>query len=112
MVAALKLKLVAAGTNIKVRGTANPEAYNQFLIGDHYLRGLQSEDNFRRAGTALRKALALDSAYADAGAQLVLTDAYLADLTGDAAGLKRAIAAAERYTPITGRVTGYGLAYG
>ena len=96
VVAALKLKLVATGTNAKVRGTANPEAYNQFLIGKHYGQGLPSEDNQRRARGALRKALALDPAYADAGAQLVLTEAYLADLTGDAAGLQRAIAAAER----------------
>ncbi len=96
VVAALKLKLVAAGTNTKVRGTVNPEAYNQFLIGNHYLTELPSADNYRRAGEALRKALALDPAYADAGAQLVLADAYLANYTGDAAGLKRAIAAAER----------------
>ena len=96
VVAALKLKLVAAGTNTRVRGTANPEAYNQFLIGHHYALAEPSADNQRRAGTALRKALALDPAYADASAKLVLADAYLADLTGDAAGLQRAIAAAER----------------
>ncbi len=97
VVAALKLKLVAAGTNTKIRGTANPEAYNQFLIGNHYvLLALPSADNYRRAGAALRKALALDPAYADASAKLVLLDAYLADLTGDAAGLRRAIAAVER----------------
>ena len=96
VVAALKLKLVAAGTNTKVRGTTNPEAYNQFLIGDHYMSSFFSADNYRRAGSALRKALALDPAYADASAKLVLADAYLADYTGDAAGLKRAIAAAER----------------
>ena len=96
VVAALKLKLVAAGTNTRVRGTANPEAYNQFLIGKHYVFQIASADNFRRAGTALRKALALDPSYADASSKLVLADAYLADSTGDAAGLKRAIAAAER----------------
>ena len=96
VVAALKLKLIAAGTNTKVRGTANPEAYNQFLIGKHYMDGLVSADNQRRAGEALRKALALDPAYADAGAKLVLAEANLADFAGDAAGLKRAIAAAGR----------------
>ena len=96
VVAALKLKLVAAGTNTKVRGTTNPEAYNQFLIGNHYMFEFGSADNKRRAGEALRKALALDPAYANASAELVLAEAYLADLTGDAAGLKRALDAAER----------------
>jgi TolB-like protein len=96
VVAALKLKLVAAGNNTKVRGTANPEAYNEFLIGNHYFLDLPSADNYRRAGAALRKALALDPAYPDASVKLVLAEAYLADFTGDAAGLKRAIAAAER----------------
>ena len=96
VVAALKLKLVAAGTNTRVRGTTNPEAYNQFLIGNHYVDALFSADNYRRAGKAFRKALALDPAYADASAKLVLADAYLADLTGDTASLKSAIADAER----------------
>ena len=96
VVAALKLKFVAAGANAKVRGTTNPEAYNQFLIGDHFFMALPAADHYRRAGTALRKALALDPDYADASAKLVLADAYLADFTGDVAGLKRAIAAAER----------------
>jgi TolB-like protein len=96
VVAALKLKLVAAGTNTQVRGTANPEAYDQFLIGSHYFSNLPSADNYRHAGAALRKALALDPAYADAATTLLLADALLADFTGDAAGLKRAIAAAER----------------
>jgi len=44
----------------------------------------------------LREALALDPTYADANAQLVLADAYLAEFTSDAAGLTRAIAAGER----------------
>jgi TolB-like protein len=95
VVAALKLKLVAAGTNTKVRGTVNPEAYNQLLIANHLMRELPSADIYRRAGEALRKALALDPAYADASAKLVLADAYLADFTGDSAALQRAIAAAE-----------------
>ena len=96
VVAALKLKLIAAGTNAKVRGTTNAEAYNQFLIGNHYFAGFASADNYRRAAAALRKALALDPAYADASAKLVMADAYLAEYTADAASLKRAIAAAER----------------
>jgi tetratricopeptide (TPR) repeat protein len=53
-------------------------------------------DNYRRAGEALRKALALDPAYADAGSKLVLANAYIADFAGDAAALRRAVAAAEQ----------------
>ena len=97
VVAALKLKLVAAGTNAKVRGTSNVEAYNQYLLGAHYnATEVPSPDAYRRQVAAYRKALALDPAYADAAAKLVLAEAYLADQTGDAAGLKSAIAAAER----------------
>ena len=97
VVAALKLKLVAAGTNAKIRGTSNVEAYNQYLTGVHYAdTEEQTPDLYRRQATVLRKALILDPAYADAAAKLVLAEAYLADLTGDAAGLKSAIAAAER----------------
>jgi TolB-like protein len=96
VVAALKLRLVAAGINSKIRGTTNPEAYNQYLIGKHYADGLVSTDNLRRSTEALRKAFTLDQAYADAGAKLVLMEANLADSTGDAASLKRAIAAGER----------------
>jgi serine/threonine-protein kinase len=57
---------------------------------------LPTTDYYRRASLALREALALDPAYADANAQLVLADAYLAEFTSDAAGLTRAIAAGER----------------
>jgi TolB-like protein/tetratricopeptide (TPR) repeat protein len=96
VVAALKLKLVSAATNSKVRGTSNPEAYNRFLIGRHFMTELPTTDYYRRASLALRESLALDPAYADANALLVLADAYLAESTGDAAGLTRAIADGER----------------
>lgn len=96
VVAALKLRLVAADINNKIRGTTNPEAYNQYLIGKHYADDLNSTDNLRRSTAALRKAFTLDPAYADAGAKLVMMEANLANLTGDAASLTRAIAAGER----------------
>ena len=108
VVAALKLRLVDAGINSRIRGTTNPEAYNQYLIGKHYGDVLLSTDNLRRSTEALRKALTLDPAYADAGAKLVMMEANLADLTGDAASLKRAIAAGERLPlehPDSGRYT-------
>ncbi len=97
VVAALKLKLAAAGTNAKVRGTSNVEAYNLYLLGSHYgSTQVPGPDMSRRQVMAYRKALALDPAYADAAAKLVLSGAYLADQTGDAAGLTSAIGAAER----------------
>ena len=97
VVAALKLKLIAAGTNAKVRGTSNVEAYSQYLLGVHYGNTeVLGPDMYRRQLAAYRKALTMDPAYADAAAKLVLVEAFLADITGDAAGLKHAIAAAER----------------
>ena len=96
VVAALKLRLVAASATALVHGTTNPEAYNQYLIGMHASQEIPSPDTYRHAAQALRKSTTLDPAYADAKALLVLVEAYLADFTGDAAGLKRATGAAER----------------
>lgn len=94
VVSALKLKLAAGVTHAKIRGTTNTEAYNQYLIGAHF-ESLGTTDGYKRAVVALRKAIDLDPTYARAGAKLVLAEAYVAELTADAAGLQRAIAHAE-----------------
>lgn len=94
VVSALRLKLVAGESHEKSRGTANPEAYNQYLIGHHF-ESQGTIDGYRRAVIALRKALALDPDYAPARAKLVISEAYYAELTGNASQLTQAIADAE-----------------
>jgi TolB-like protein/cytochrome c-type biogenesis protein CcmH/NrfG len=68
VVGALKLKLIAAPT-IKDRQTANPEAYNQYLIGRHLLSGSDWRVD-RIAAEAFKKAVEEDPNYAGAWAGL------------------------------------------
>jgi TolB-like protein/Tfp pilus assembly protein PilF len=68
VVSALKLKLLEAPTT-KDHQTANPEAYDQYLIG----RQLLLQENWvvdRSAAEAFRRAVALDPNYAPAWAEL------------------------------------------
>ena len=94
VVDALKAKLAPAQSLASSR-TAKPEAYNQLLLGRQFFnRG--TLDNFRRAAEAYGKAIALDPKFAAAYAGLADAESRVADFTGDAAGLKRAEAAAEK----------------
>jgi TolB-like protein/DNA-binding winged helix-turn-helix (wHTH) protein/Tfp pilus assembly protein PilF len=94
VVEALKVKLVPAQL-VSSHRTANTEAYLQFLLGRQFWnRG--TLDGFRRSVEAYGKAVALDPRYAAAYARLAISEAYLADDTGDAAGMQRANAAAEQ----------------
>ena len=94
VVAALKLKLAPTPQTATVR-TSNPEAHNEYLLG-RQLFDRRKLDDYRRAVDAFHKAIALDPGYASAYAELTYAEAYVADGTGDAAGLKRAEAAAEK----------------
>ena len=94
VVEALKVKLVPTQL-VSSHRTANLDAYLQFLLGRQFFnRG--TLDGFRRSVEAYGKAVALDPRYAAAYARLALSEAYLADDTGDAAGMERSKAAAER----------------
>jgi TolB-like protein len=96
VVGALKLRLVDAATNTRTRGTSNVEAYNQYLLGKHYEEtGGITAERYRHVASFYRKAITLDPGYADAAAKVVMSEAFIADLTGDAQGLKREINAAE-----------------
>jgi len=94
VVEALKVKLAPAQL-VSSHRTANTEAYLQFLLGRQFWnRG--TLDGFRRSVEAYGKAVTLDPRYAAAYARLALSEAYLADDTGDAAGMERSKAAAEK----------------
>ncbi len=94
VVDALKVKL-APTQHVSLYRTPNTEAYNQFLLGRQFFnRG--NLEGWQRSIEAYHKAIALDPNYASAYAGVALSEEYLADWTGDAAGLKRAEAAAEK----------------
>jgi len=82
VVSVLKLKLVQGqGT----KGTASPDAYNQFLLGRQHQRS-QSQEELRRAIAAYKRAVALDPHYAAAIAGLASAEYRLADITADPTG--------------------------
>jgi len=56
--------------------------------------GRSNLDGFRRAVDAYRQAIQLDPSYAAGYAGLAISEAFVADQTGDAAGLQQAVAAA------------------
>ena len=99
VVAALKLKLLQAPTS-KNSHTANPEAYNQYLLGRQFFY-FGNEDSYRRSVQAYERALALDPGYAPAWAGLATTTYWLANISAESAtamaeSYERALAAAEK----------------
>ena len=92
--AALKLKL-APTQEASSHGTANTEAYNQYLLGRQFWNR-RTLDGYRHAVEAYKKAVSLDPGYAAAYAGLAIAENYVADATGDTAGFKQAQAAAEK----------------
>ena len=98
VVAALKLKLLAAPTS-NDRRTANSEAFNQYLLGKQFFHRNNIPD-FNRAKQAFEKAVALDPGYAPAWAGLALATFWVADTAASSAeviaGQDRAVEAANR----------------
>jgi TolB-like protein/Flp pilus assembly protein TadD len=90
----LKLKLAPAQESAAHRAS-NVEAYNEYLLGRQF-GNRQTIDGYRRAIDAYHQAIALDPRYTAAYADLVAAEFFLADQTGDAAGLQRAQAAADK----------------
>jgi TolB-like protein/DNA-binding winged helix-turn-helix (wHTH) protein len=87
--------------------TGNLEAYTLYLQGrQNYNHG--DAAGYQHAVTAFRAAIALDSRYAAAYADLALAQFWLADDTTDIAGYKSALAAAEQAVALApGLATGY-----
>ena len=87
--------------------TGNLEAYTLYLQGrQSYNHG--DAAGYQHAVTAFRAAIALDSRYAAAYADLALAQFWLADDTTDVAGYKSALAAAEQAVALApGLATGY-----
>jgi TolB-like protein len=94
VVAALKLQLAPA-QDASAHGTANTDAYNQYLLGRQFWNR-RTSDGYRRAAESYRKAIALDPNYAAAYAGLAMAEEYVADSTGDAQVFKLAREAAEK----------------
>ena len=89
VVSALQVKLAAGVQVTGSRGTTNPEAYNEYLLGKQLARR-NSLEGYRHAVEAYRKAIALDPDYAAAYAELAVAEAFVADLTGETDGVERA----------------------
>ena len=94
VVEALKTQLLPAQQAERAHRTANTEAYNEYLLGRQFYNQ-RSDEGFRRALIAYRKAIALDPGYAAAYAGLAMSEALLADSSGDAATAQQAAAHAE-----------------
>lgn len=94
VVAALKAQLLPAPQALHAHRTSNSEAYNAYLLGRQFYNQ-RTDDGFRHALTAYRKAIALDPDYAAAYAGLAMSEALLADSTGDMVSVQQAVADAE-----------------
>ena len=94
VVAALKLALPGSKLDAAER-TRVPEAYNQVLLGRHFL-DLFTAAGDRQALEAFNKAISLDSGYAAAFSGLAFAESNLGDKLGDPTAIKRALAAANR----------------
>jgi len=96
VVEALKAKLLPAQDISSHHRTTNIEAYTQYLLGNQ-LRALDTPEANRQALASYQKAIALDPGYAAAYSGLSETEWRMADQsTSEAAGYRRAAAAAEK----------------
>ncbi len=109
VVAALKVALPGGAKPVTAeQRTDNTEAYNQYLLGQHFLSQFD-EAGFRRAVDAYKKAIALDPHYAAAYAGLSFAENSLSDKIGDPIGVRRALGAAEQAIALAPQdASGYG----
>jgi TolB-like protein len=82
VVSVLKLKLVQSQ---RTKGTSNPDAYNEYLLGRQH-QHLETQEELQRAIAAYQRAVALDPHYAAALAGLASAEYRLADITSDPTG--------------------------
>jgi TolB-like protein/Tfp pilus assembly protein PilF len=95
VVSALKLKLNGAQVSAAAHGTTNFEAYSADLLG-RQLHEQNTNAGWRAAIEAYQKAINLDPRYADAYADLAMSEYVLADYTGDLALKTQAEQAADK----------------
>ncbi len=109
VVTALKVQLNGESTPARGHGTTNPDAYNAYLLGRQlHLQGTVT--SWRQAIEAYEKAIELDPHYADAYADLAVSEYYLADQTGDHALGKAAEQAAQKAIDLDPRLaSGYSV---
>ena len=109
VVTALKVQLNGGSTATRGHGTTNPEAYNAYLLGRQlYMQG--TVPTWREAVEAYQKAIDLDPHYADAYADLAVSEYFLADQTGDRALGKLAEQAAQKAIDLDPRLAaGYSV---
>jgi len=95
VVAALKIKLLPTQELAKTQRTANPEAYEHYLLGMDISRRDRLEAS-QLAAVEFQKAITLDPGYANAYAMLAIAQARGADVASTQAeraeGIKRALA--------------------
>jgi adenylate cyclase len=94
VVAALKVHLLASVSTANLYRTANSDAHDHYLRGEHYI--VLGGDTYRRGAEEFRSAIALDPKYAIAYAKLADAEAFVADADGDAAMLRIAVADADK----------------
>ncbi len=95
VVAALKLQLLPDQAMSNARRSDNPEAYNQFLLGNEFFKR-ENPDDWRRAVAAYRQAIALDGKFAAAYAGLASSEGSLADMSGLVADAEQSRADADQ----------------
>ena len=94
VVDALKVQLLPTQSLATRPHSANPDAYDQFLIGRQFnTRG--TEPDWHRAIAAFGKAITLDPGYAPAYAELASAQGVLADAKGDTAGMQASLRSAD-----------------
>ena len=103
VVSALKVQLTGGAKVSRGHGTANPQAYNAFLLGKQ-LFSQNTVDAWRQAIEAYREAIRLDPSYAEAYAGLAMSEYFLSDGTGDAALGKSAEQVAQRAIDINSQL--------
>jgi TolB-like protein/Flp pilus assembly protein TadD len=95
VVSALRVQLTGGAIVARGHGTTNPEAYNAYLLG-RQLHTQFTVASDRPAIEAYQTAIGLDPRYADAYADLAMSENFVADETGDLSMGKAAEQAAQK----------------